>query len=456
VSTLVGEEHSSRIGSEEELVQYFQSHAKKREQMVIGIEAEFFCVFKDTGKSVPYHGPVGIHEILKALSRKFKYEPLLEGDNIIALKRGTNLISLEPGGQMELSAPPVSDVFKIEEQIKAFQKELKEIQTDFFPNVTWLAVGIQPFSTLDEIAWVPKHRYEIMAEYLKSRGTLSHHMMKRTATNHINVDYTSEENGMSNLRVALALTSIVSALFANSSFSLGKPNGFISERIQIWNHTDPDRTGLIPEFLQPGKTFKDYLKYVLDMPMIFIVRNGRWIPMKGIRFRDYLKKGFEGNQATIGDFEVHLSCAFPEARIKQYLEVRGVDCQEPYLITSVAAFWKGILYDPKARDGAWELVSFAKPQDFVELHKDIAKEGMNAMLAGKSIKPIACDLVDLSCSSLAKQKVRKEDESECIFLERIREKISRCKKSPAETFLEKWDGELNHDPKKVIEYLSII
>ncbi len=454
MTTFAGEKHLTRITCEQDLFHYFESFAKSRETMRVGIEVEILGVEKSTGKALPYEGFPGIHQVLKEMAREFHYEPVLDKGNIIALQRKETIISLEPGGQVELSAPPVANVFEIKEQVETFFNELRKIR-QIFPRIEWLAYGIQPFSELEEITWVPKSRYAIMAEHLKVHGTRSHEMMKMTATNQINFDYLSEQNAMASLRTVLGISSLVTALFAHSSFSGGQPNGFLSRRLYIWNHTDPDRTGLLSSFIHLGKTFRDYLDYVLNIPLMFIVREDQWIAVKKLTFRNFIHEGYQSYKATLGDFELHLSTVFPEARIKQYLEVRGVDGQSSDLIPAVGAFWKGILYDAGTREKAWELVSFANDEDRMKLHEAVPREGLKAKLGGKPIFPIAKELVELSCESLAKQRTKEESRNECQFLETIRQKIIQPEKSPAEALLEKWYGEFKEDPSRLIEYLSI-
>ncbi len=449
MSTLRGETHTQPLQSEKDLQSYFLSFAKARKDFLVGLEAEFLGINPKTGKALPYEGKNGIQRVLKFLSERFQYEPLYDGANVIALTRGKAVIALEPGGQIELSAPPVLDVFDIEKQIGIFLNELRTAEREI-SDIRWLAYGIQPFSSLQEISWVPKTRYKILADHIGARGSLSHEMMKRTATNQLNVDFESEEDAMEKLRTALGITSIVSALFANSSFSDGRPNGFKSYRMEIWNHTDPARTGLILEFTRPGKTFKDYLEYILEMPMIFIVRDSKWIAVKDRTFRQFIRDGYESFKATLGDFELHLSVAFPEARIKQFLEVRGVDGQSPDLIPAVAAFWKGILYDKTARNAAWDLVAFAKEAERLQLHHEMPRLGLKAALGGKPIFPIAAELVEIACSGLARQCT-----SECIFLDRIRQKIVKPSKSPGEILVEKWEGVWEQNPARLIDFLGI-
>ncbi len=453
--TTAVQENTHLLKSEKDLEHYFHGFIKPQEAMKVGLEAEFFCADRQTGKAVPYEGMHGVEAVLKALARKFRYETILENGRLIGLTRNDSSISLEPGGQVELSAPPVHDVFEIEGQLRTFIGELEEISHEF-KDIAWLASGIQPFSALDEISWVPKTRYKLMAEHFRSRGLLSHHMMKRTATNQVNIDYTSEENAMAIMRTALGLSSVVSAMFANSSFSEGKLNGYKTYRMEIWRHTDPDRSGLIMDLVQPGRKFKDYLEYVLNIPLIFVVRSGQMTPLPGLTFREYLKNGHQGLKPTLGDFELHLSTIFPEVRIKQYIEVRGADCQSPDMIPAVAAFWKGLLYDAATREKAWGLVKDASPREREKLYQDIPKEGLSARLGGEPIFAIAEQLVELSCESLGRQKREGQPGSECVFLSRIREKIIRTRKSPGEILEDKWEGELCRDPKKLIQYLSII
>lgn len=441
------------LSSEKDLERYFHQFAKPANAKKVGIEAEFFGVFKKNGQALPYLGPVGIQEVLKRMASQFAYEPILEERNIIGLQRSDSSVSLEPGGQIELSAPPVHDIFDVQKQVTKFISELKLIARAM-PDIAFLAAGMQPFSMLEEISWVPKTRYSHMAEYFKGRGPLSHHMMKRTATNQVNLDYTSEADAMCMLRTAMGITSIVSAMFANSSFAEGRPNGYKTYRMEIWKHTDPSRAGLLPKFFEKGRHFSDYLEYMLDMPFIFIVRSGKWTPLPGLTFREFLKDGYQGARATLGDFELHLSTAFPEVRIKQYVEVRGVDCQSPDLIPSVAAFWKGILYDADIREKVWDLVADVSVEERMELHKQIPQHGLEAKLGNKPILPIAEQLIDLACLSLSRQR-EMCGPSECIFLEAIRDKIIRPGKSPGDVVLDKWIGEWKRDSLKLIEYYSI-
>ena len=453
MSTLVGEQESRAIEAEGEIRSYFSGFAKPRGKEQVGVECEFFGIERATGQALPYLGPSGIEAVLCRLASVFHYEPVLEEGHVIALRKGEKWITLEPGGQVELSAPPVGSVFEVELQIQTFAEELREMKR-YFPDITWLSVGFHPFSTLEEMPWVPKGRYELLSRYLGSRGREAYEMMKRTATNQVCLDYSDEATAFAQFRTVFGLTSLVSALFAHSPFSEGRPNGFLTRRLQAWNETDPERCGLLPSFTEEGRTFRDYAEYLLEMPMIFIYREGKWISMEGMSFRKFLREGKDRFHATWSDFELHLSTAFPEARFKQYLEIRGVDAQRLPLIPSVAAFWKGILYDASAREKAWSLVSGLSREERLNIHRAVPREGLKARVGKAQACEISGELYRLSCEGLGRQTGPGE-RSECVYLDRLHEEIIRPCRSPAETLLEKWRGEFREDPQKLISYLEV-
>lgn len=453
MSTLTGEQESRAIEAEGEIYSFFGQFAKPKGEEQVGVECEFFGIERESGKALPYFGPRGIEAILCRLASLFHYEPVLEEGHVIALRKGEKWITLEPGAQVELSAPPVGSVFEVEAQIRIFADELREMKR-YFPGIAWLSVGFHPFSTLEETPWVPKGRYELMSAYLGSRGRLAHEMMKRTATNQVCLDYPDEATALAQLRTVFGLTSIVSALFANSSFSEGKPNGFLTRRLHVWNETDPDRCGLLPFFAEKGRTFRDYAEYLLEMPMIFIYRDEKWVPMEGLTFRQFLSQGKNGLRASWADFELHLSTVFPEARFKQYLEIRGADAQRLSLIPSVASFWKGILYDADTREKAWSLVNGLTPEERVKLHEAVPKQGLKARVGRALGCEIAGELYHLSCEGLGRQ-ARPGERSECVYLDRLYEEIIKPCRSPAETLLDKWQGEFRQDPQKLIQYLEV-
>ena len=453
MSTLTGEQESQLLESEEELYTYFQPFAKPALKQRIGIECEFFGVRRQTGEALPYSGPQGIEAILSRLAAEFHYESLFEGGHVIALSRDETWITLEPGAQVELSAPPVRSVVEIDRQLQTFKKELEKMGK-YFPHVAWLSVGIHPFSSTDEISWVPKQRYRLMAKYLPQKGALAHEMMKRTATNQVNFDFTDETNAFDQFRMVLGISSVVSALFSHSAISDGKPNGFFTRRAYVWQKTDPDRCGLLVDFIREGKNFRDYVEYLLEMPMIFIVRGETWIPMGGISFRKFIKEGKQGYRATRGDFEVHLSTAFPEARFKHYLEIRNVDAQRFSLIPSVVSFWKGIVYDEEIRKKVWNLVRDFTPSERLKLYRDVPKKGLKARLGKTPVSELARELLKLSRQGLSRQEAL-SGPGEGLYLERIQEEILKPQRTPAETLLERWRQLKRPKIEGLISYLEI-
>jgi len=435
---------------------YFQQFAKPEAQGLVGIECELLAVNAETGAALPYSGSDGIEAILRDLAYEFGYEKLQESGRTIALRKGGTFISLEPGGQVELSAEPVKSVHAIRRQLDHFFFELKTI-ADFHGMITFLACGIQPFSRSGAIEWVPKKRYGVMARYLARRGRLAHDMMKRTAANQVALDYSSEQDAFEKMCLVMRLTSIASAMFSNSSISNGRPSGFVSERMHIWRFTDPSRCGLLIHSLCPEANFGAYLDYLLDLPMMFIVRGKRWIPMPArFNFRRFVKKGYSGFHAIEEDFELHLSTVFPEARFKQYLEIRGADGQRSHLITAVPAFWKGILYSDGARRGAQKLVKQFQEKDFLKLHGEIGRKGLRARIRGMQVLELARELVRLSEEGLAaRPQFNDLEQDERIFLVPLREEILKRGITQAEQIVQFWRGAHGGSVCQLLDYLKI-
>ncbi len=407
---------SVTLKSERDLKDYFASHAKPACMHRIGIEAEFLAVDRKTGLAVRYTDKNGTANLLSAMASLYYYHPITQGDKIIALNRKDLSVTLEPGGQIELSAPPVSTVFQADEQVKQFVAQLKGLEKKF-PSVQFLSTGIQPFSRVDDIDWMPKDRYKIMKRRLIENGDLSHWMMKMTATNQVNFDFTDEEDASRKMRAALYATPVAAALFSNSAFSEGQLNGFRSFRMQIWRETDKTRSGFLTQFLKGGWFFKDYLDYVLDVPMLFIIRKKKYVEVKGISFRQFIRSGYAGEQATLADFELHLTAVFPDVRLKQYLEVRCVDAQSPDRIPAVAAFWKGLIYSKTALDSVLKLFKKVSEQDLQTAYAEMPEMGLEAKLMGKPLLDWARDLTGIAFAGLSEQTTSFEQRNESVFLE---------------------------------------
>jgi glutamate--cysteine ligase len=436
---------AERIGHDD-LLQYFQQGNKQADQLRIGGEFELFGVESETGVAVPFAGEKGIRLIMERMLENPKWSPLCEENQLICLLGNDDSnITIEPGAQIELSGAPKRTLDEVSRELAGFLEELHSVSHDLGRD--FIGIGMHPVSRQEDIPFVNKCRYEIMAPYLKEKGTLSHNMMKETATVQVNLDYTSEQDAMDKLRTSMGITSLVSAMFANSPLSGGKPNGFLTRREHVWHHTDPDRCGLYSFVFDEGASFKDYLRYALEVPMIFIVRDGRCIAMHGIPFSDFLEKGSQGFYAVMDDWTLHLSTLFPEVRLKQYIEVRGVDAQAPGLVLTVPALWKGILYDDEARSAAWEMVRDWSFDERLELHSDICRLGLKAEVRGKTILGMAQELFRISREGLRRQG---EDVS---LMEPLEELILKQGRTPAEVLLEKWE-EWHHDIQRLIRYCS--
>jgi len=438
-----------------DLKDYFHPFAKSPSQYKLGLEWELFGVSPRTGQAIPYFGSSGIETVLRLLAEKFGYETLKEEGRLIALFRRENYVALEPGGQLELSAEPVETVHDVRDQLECFRRELCEIARDI--PVSWLTVGFHPFSRLAEIEWVPKKRYEIMKTYLAKKGDQAHDMMKRTAANQVSVDFSSESDAMEKLRVIYGLTSLISALFAHSPLFEGHWDGFLTRRMAVWRQTDSERTGLIPQLLKEDSSFDDYLSYVLDAPMIFIIRDGRWVPMEGVSFRGFLSRGFGDFRATRDDFELHLSTLFPEARLKNCIEIRGADGQLFELIPSVPALWKGILYDAEAREAAWKLVRDFSWEERVAFHANMEKKGPSAHLGNHEGWDLIQEIFNLARAGLQRsRKLNSKGEDETRYLDILFEKVIKPRKTSAEILKEKWGKEFHQNPVLLMDYLKLL
>ena len=447
--------HAEPIRSIDDLRGYFQAHAKPAGEERIGIECELFGVHSKTGEALSYHGPLGIELVLDELAYEFGYESIKENGHTIALQKDGSFITLEPGGQVELSAPPVKSIHEAKAQLDEFFFQLRTI-AQFVGPITWIASGIQPFSSLKKIEWVPKTRYKIMAHYLGRKGKKAHDMMKRTATNQINLDYLSEEDAICKMRLTLAITPIAAAMFANSPISEGKLNGYQSERLNIWRHTDPARSGLILKLICAHCSFADYLNFVLDVPMMFLVRNGKWIVTRNLTFRKFIEKGYQGIHPTRTDFELHLSTIFTDARFKQYMEIRGMDGQRSHLIPAVFAFWKGILYDEEARASAAKLLKGFSETEIQKLHRDAERLGLKAKIKKVSVLDLARQLVRISEKGLLRQDLANaQGQDESIFLAPLKEEILKPGKTPADQTVGLWTGMFRRNREALIDYLKV-
>jgi glutamate--cysteine ligase len=374
-----------------DLVAFFRDAAKPPAAFRVGIEQEKIAVRED-GRPVPYEGPTGISEILSRLAKR-GFLPQREDGHVISLERGGDRITVEPGGQLELSGGALSTAAACRDALLAHVAEVSEVAAPL--GVRFIGIGTRPFGTLDDVPWLPKRRYTVMRSFFPERGRqsrLAHAMMKTTATVQANFDYASEADACDKIRTAYGVTSIVTALFAASPITEGKPNGYKTYRAGIWLETDENRCGLLPFAFEPGFSFSDYVEWALDVPMFFVLREGVYHPAGGITFRRFLREGLGDRRATMADWEVHLSTLFPEVRLKRYIEVRGADAGPLPAAAALGALWRGLLEDSGARAAAWKLVEGHPFSAREALRRGVPREGLQARLGRHTLGDLAIEL----------------------------------------------------------------
>ncbi|MEX0804229.1 MAG: glutamate--cysteine ligase [Candidatus Binatia bacterium] len=440
----------SVIEKKEELEEYFHNAGKPRDRWRVGTEYEKVGIDCTTGKAIPYSGPRGVESILKELIDRFGWEPEEQDGHIIALSRDKAQITLEPGGQIELSGEPCDSIHCTYAEFTQHIRELLEVSEPL--NVVFLGLGMQPVSRLEEIEWVPKKRYRIMGPYMPKVGTLGQRMMKQTATVQANIDYLDEKDAMAKFRAAMGLTPVFISMFANSPICDGQVNGYRSFREHIWTDTDKSRSGMLRFAFSPEVSFAHYVEYALDVPMYFIIRNKNYIDMTGTTFRQYLAYGRDGEHATLEDWHDHLTTLFPETRIKRYIEVRSADSQPPELMPALSAIVKGAFYEADCLQAVWDLVKDWSWDERMQLYLDSHRDALAARIRRYSLLDLAKELLQIALEGLKRQKMFNAlGEDETIYLEPLKKLLSQGKCS-ADLLLEKWQGELQQDIKKLIAY----
>jgi glutamate--cysteine ligase len=438
------------VGSIDDLVGLLRAGEKPRDAWRVGTEHEKIGLHAATLRPVPFEGEGGIEALLELLAETPGTERVREDGRTIALKQGGASLTLEPGGQLELSGAPLRAIHETCQEFHDHLDQLKHASDAL--GVVWLGLGIHPFHATEELPRMPKARYDIMRAYLPTRGELALDMMHRTATVQVNLDFHDEADMARKMRVGLALTPVVSAIFANSSLAGGKPSGWISRRLYIWRHTDPDRTGSLPFAQVDGFGYRDYVEWALDVPVFFILRGERLLPLGRKTFRRFMAEGHEGERATLADFDLHLTTLFPDVRLKRFIELRGADAVPPGLTCSLPALWKGLFYDPDALAAAAELVRGWAPAEVEAGFLDVARRGLSAELVGRPVLELAREVTDLASEGLARIGARNVDgQDERRFLEPVREQLA-LGKSPGQVVLERWEGEWQRSPEKLIEY----
>jgi len=434
------------------LIAYFEGGAKPRSEWRVGTEYEKIGVDRKTGRAARYYGPRGIEAVLRRLADRFGWIPRLEGEHVIALEGRKAVITLEPGGQLELSGEACDSIHCAHEELSQHVDEIVTVADEL--GLAFVGLGMQPLSTLDDIEWVPKPRYQIMAPYMARVGTLGHRMMKQTATVQANIDFDSQRDAMAKLRLGMGLSPILTAAFANSSISEGRLNGYMSYRQHIWTDTDRDRSGLLPFVFSPDAGFEDYVEWALDVPMYFIHRDGKFIDLTGMPFREFVKHGAAGHHATMADWQLHLTTLFPETRLKTYIELRSVDSQPPERMLALPALVKGVFYDDDCMLGAWDLVKSWSWSERLEIYDASHKEALSARIRGIPLLDLARELSAIARVGLERQNVRNgRGENETIYLDAFDRQLAlRC--SPADTIAQRWQTEWEERIDRLIDFTA--
>jgi glutamate--cysteine ligase len=440
---------SQQVDSRDDLVAWIAQGSKPPERWRIGTEHEKFLFHTDTLKPVPYEGPRGVRALMQSLIDRYGWLPIKEGETIIALARpegepgGT--VSLEPGGQFELSGEPLADIHQIAVETQAHLDQCLQVGTPL--GIGFLGVGFAPDWTLAEIPRMPKQRYGVMTSYMPKVGTRGLDMMYRTCTIQVNLDFGSEADMVRKFRVALALQPIATAIFACSPFAEGKPNGFQSLRSEVWRHTDSNRTGMLPFVFEPGMSFERYADYALDVPMYFVYRDGRYIDVAGASFRSFLAgrlPELPGERPTLDDWSDHLTTLFPEVRMKRFLEMRGADGGRWRRICAVPAFWTGILYDQGSLDAAWDLVKDWTAEERQSLRDNVPRTGLDTPFRHIRVLELARSALAIASAGLSRRAIidaRGLDETR--FLAPL-EAILRDGVTPAQEMLARYEDVWAH------------
>ena len=397
------------IESFDQLAELVASGCKPKSDWRIGTEHEKFGFLKDTNAPLPYAGDRSISALFAGLEARYGWQPMREGENIIGLSRNGATISLEPGGQFELSGAAVENLNQTDAELLNHLEEVRSLAEPL--GIGFMGIGAAPQWSEATMPVMPKGRYRLMTEYMGRVGTHGTQMMYRTCTVQVNLDYASEADMVQKMRVALALQPVATALFASSPFFDGKPNGHKSWRSRIWRGLDDGRTGMLPFAFDEGFGFQAYVDWVLDVPMYFVYRDGKYINALGQSFRDFLKgelPALPGEKPTLSDWADHMTTVFPEARVKKYIEMRGADCGDQAHIVALPAFWVGLMYDQTALDAAWDLVKGLDAETREGLRVAASVAGLQGEAGGVKIADLAQAAVGLSHAGLAARGMGEE------------------------------------------------
>jgi glutamate--cysteine ligase len=455
MTTRTDDSESPPIESRDDLLATFAAGEKARERWTIGTEHEKFVYRTADHRAPSYDEPGGIRDLLMGLT-EFGWKPVIENGNVIALSGPDGTVSLEPAGQFELSGAMLDNLHQTCSEAGRHLSQVKAVGEKL--GIGFLGLGMWPDKTRADLPVMPKGRYAIMLNYMPKVGNLGLDMMLRTCTIQTNLDYSSEADMVRKFRVALALQPVATALFANSPFTEGKPNGYLSYRSHIWEDTDPDRTGMLPFVFEDGFGYERYCDYALDVPMYFVFRDGKYIDVAGESFRDFLVgklPQLPGEKPRVSDFIDHLSTIFPEVRLKSFLEMRGADGGPWSRICALPALWVGLLYDDQALDEAWDLVKGWSNDEHEEIRRAVPKLALGAAApGGGSMLDLARTVVGISAQGLTRRaKLNSAGDNESGFLDPLNE-IVASGKTPADRLLDLYHGQWQGDLSRIYSEMS--
>jgi glutamate--cysteine ligase len=443
---------SEPLESKDDLIRYFEAGAKPRAQWRVGTEYEKVAVSAADGRALPFSGARGVEELLRRLSDRHGYEPVDEHGRIVALNSERAPITIEPGGQIELSGEQCETIHCAHSEFTRHIEQLIEVGHEI--DAVILGLGMTPVSRIDEIELLPKDRYRIMYPYMARKGRLGQRMMKQTAGVQANLDYSDEADAMRKLRLSMGLVPLIYATFANSPLSDGGLNGYQSYRGHIWTDTDPDRCGMLDFVFRDDAGFEDYVEYALDVPMYFLYRNHEPLDLTkppGITFRQFMERGWRGERATIEDWGIHLTTIFTEVRLKKYIEVRTADSQPPALMLALPALFKGLLYDSDCMTGAWDLVKRWSFEERLEYTDAAHKLGLEARAGNVRLRELALEALMIATVGLERQHaLNGRGDNETIYLLRLLDQV-RNGWTQASLTIERWKGRWNYDVQRLVE-----
>ena len=435
------------IESKAQLIEDLESACTPRKDWLIGTEHEKFAFRLSDNTRLPFEGPDGIGEILSRLTR-FGWEPIQEQGKTIALTMDGCAITLEPGGQFELSGAPLETIHQTCDEVHTHLAQVKEIGDELGTGM--LGIGFDPTWRRDQVSWMPKGRYAIMDREMQRVGDLGLDMMLRTCTVQTNLDFDTEADMVEKYRISLALQPVATALFANSPFKEGKPSGFLSLRSNVWTDTDPSRCGMLPFVFEQGYGFERHVDYILDVPMYFVYRDGIYHDVAGKSFRDFMVgklEGFEDEIPHMGDWTDHMTTNFPEVRLKKYLEMRGTDGGPWRNLCALPAYWVGLLYDADSQAAAWDMIKDWSIEEQAKMRDDVPAEGLKAKFRGRTVQDLAKETLVIANAGLKRRaRLDAAGNDESGFLDTLRS-IADSGRTPAEDLLEayetRWGGKVD-------------